>query len=187
MDDPRQIDWFDLSRLLSGTTTQRSAARALVRLRIMELLADYTPALCGTVPLGCDLPTSDLDIACCAPRLPPFAEVLRAHFGDQPGFECRTEPLGGVRSVVARFRTGRRRIEVVGQELPIFRQRAFVHMLAEALLLQRAGPEAIGEVRRLKREGRTTEEAFGELFALAGDPYEALVAIYEREILGVRG
>ena len=183
VEDPRNIDWFDTSRLLVGSKSQRSAARLLKRLEIFELLADYTPILCGTVPLGCDLPGSDLDIVCRAERLPAFKEILHLFFGDRPCFECTGMRLAGIESVVARFRAGRWRLEIVGQPVPVLRQRAFEHMLAEALLLHRAGLGANEEVRRLKQQGFSTEEAFGKLFGLRGDPYEALSKIYGREII----
>lgn len=183
MEDPRNLNWFDISRLFTGTPTQRSAARELSDLRVFELLEDYTPVLCGTVPIDCDIPGSDLDIACCVPRLLPFKEILHAEFGDKLSFECEEKNLEGIHSVVARFRAGDWSVEIVGQTVPVVRQRAFMHMLAEALLLFHKKTNAKQEIRRLKLDGLTTEEAFGKLFSLTGNPYTALSEIYLREIL----
>jgi hypothetical protein len=178
----RETNWFDITQLLGGTATQRSAAKTLINLRVFELLEDYTPALCGTVPIDCDIAGSDLDVICQTGRLVPFEETLRIHFGELPGFSCRRKKLAGVPSVVARFFVGGWRIEIIGQTIPVPRQRAFAHMLAEALLLSRAEYGANESIRELKRRGLTTEESFGELFSLPGDPYEALTHIYESEI-----
>jgi len=182
--DVRRINWFDVRRLLTGSATQRSAARTLIRLRLFELLENYTPSLCGTVPIGCDLPGSDLDIACFSPRLPPFAETLLLHFGEMPGFRCEEKKLQATPSIVARFYAEGWDIEIVGQTIPVPRQRAFAHMLAEALLLSKAEPDANEAIRELKRRGLSTEEAFGIHFSLSGDPYEALTRLYEEEVLG---
>ena len=182
--DAREINWFDPSRLLDGTSSQRSAALALKRLRIFELLEDYTPALCGTVPIDCDLPGSDLDVVCHAPRRLAFEETLRLHFGDLPDFDCATKTLEGEISVVCRFGFEGWRMEVVGQEIPVPLQRAFAHMVAEAHLLAGADSTARERIRQLKRDGLSTEEAFASLFGLKGDPYSALYQLYRAEILG---
>jgi hypothetical protein len=178
----RNTNWFDVTRLLGGTPSQVSAARTLIGLRIFELLDDYTPVLCGTVPINCDLPGSGLDVACRAPRPIPFEEILRMHFGELPGFSCDRKKLAGVSSVVARFVAGGWKVEIVGQDPPVPRQRAFAHMIAEALLLSRAAPGANERIRELKRGGLTTEEAFGRLFSLPGNPYDELTRIYMTEI-----
>ena len=179
----REINWFDVSRLLGGTAGQQSAASTLLKLGIFDLLEEYTPVLCGTVPIDCDLPGSDLDIICHAPRPIPFEETVRMHFGDTLRFRCRRKRLVGIPSVVARFHASGWKIEIVGQAVPVLQQRAFAHMVAEALLLSGAGPETNTNIRDLKRGGKTTEEAFGKIFSLPGNPYDALMQIYESEVL----
>jgi len=181
--EAREINWFDISRLLGGTPSQQSAARTLLSLGIFDHLEEYTPVLCGTVPIDCDLPGSDLDIVCHAPRLIPFEETVRMFFGEAPRFRCRRKKLLGIPSVVTRFPAGRWSIEIVGQDVPVLQQRAFAHMVAEALLLSGADPETNEKIRALKREGMTTEEAFGKTFSLAGNPYNALMQIYANEVL----
>ena len=182
--DARDINWFDLSRLLEGTPSQRSAALALKRLRLFELLEDYTPALCGTVPIDCELPSSDLDVVCHAPRRLVFEETLRIHFGDLPDFTCAVKTLVGEASVVCRFAFEGWRVEIVGQDVAVPLQRAFAHMVAEAHLLAGGPPSARDSIRDLKRQGLSTEEAFARLFGLQGDPYDALYGLYRLEILG---
>lgn len=46
------------------TDRQRQAHETLSALRIFDVLAKYRPVLTGTVPLGLDVDSSDLDIVC---------------------------------------------------------------------------------------------------------------------------
>ena len=55
-------DWRDLTYLLHGTATQRAAYHALEALQVSALLQALDPVLAGTIPLGIDVPGSDLDI-----------------------------------------------------------------------------------------------------------------------------
>jgi hypothetical protein len=184
MDDPRTINWFDPSRLLSGTASQRSAAVVTARLLIVELLSDYSPVLCGDVPIDCDIPSSSLIFACQAPRPIPFRETLYAFFEDRPAFVCEEKQYEEAVVVAAGFVEEGRRLEIVGRPLPVVRQSPFMQMAAEALLLFRGEEGANERIRQLKREGLTTEEAFARLFRLPCDPSEALADIYMKEILG---
>ncbi|MNU07861.1 hypothetical protein D3C72_2536480 [compost metagenome] len=52
-------------------------------------------------------------------------------------------------------------------------------MIVEARLLTLLGNEGREEVRKLKLAGLKTEPAFGQVLKLAGDPYEALLALYD--------
>ena len=181
MMDPHEIDWFDVSRLLDGTPCQRSAAEALLNARLMEKLGAYSPVLCGTVPIDCDLPESDLDMVCYAPDLDRMHEYLSAELGEMPGFAIKQKNLFGVDSVICRLQLGVWPVEIVAQPLPVQHQRAYGHMLAEALLLYRGGPEINDIIRGLKRRGLSTEEAFASHFGLPGDPYEALLHLYKEQ------
>ena len=183
MKEAWDINWFDLSRLLEGTPSQRSAACTLVESRVMELLAPYTPILCGTVPINCDIPGSDLDIICYAPNLPVFKESLYLFFSDKPVFSCEEKTLAGEHSVIARFRLGSWPVKITGQNIPVTGQRSFMHMLAEALLLSKSSPGAKQEIRLLKRQGKSTEEAFCAHFKIPGEPHHALVELFGNEVI----
>ena len=66
------------SRNLTDTGLRKRAAHAVLgELRIFEILAEFKPVLVGTVPLGIDLPASDLDIVCEVGALERFAGILR--------------------------------------------------------------------------------------------------------------
>lgn len=53
----------DTAYLAAGNERQRSAYRVLTELGLLERLASFNPILVGTVPLGIDIPDSDLDVA----------------------------------------------------------------------------------------------------------------------------
>ncbi len=180
---------LDPQNLSKGSERQKAAFRAIEKLEIFTLLKSYSPVLAGTIALGVDLPTSDLDIICASENLEEFAAKLKAHFGDQPGFRIRHKVISGMPSVVCRFKGPEEfPIEIFGQNQSVFRQSAVLHLLIEARLLSFAAAGARERIRQLKAAGRSTEEAFADCFALSGDPYEALLKIAnlaDHEILNI--
>ena len=132
-------------------------------LRILEILAEFKPVLVGTMPLGIDLPASDLDIVCEVGALERFAEVVRDAYGRYSGFELLRQPLSGCPAIVASFSSQGFSVEIVGQAIPIEKQSADRHMVVEERLLSLAGPAAREAIRALKRAGLKTEPAFAQL------------------------
>lgn len=166
--------WDDCSYLQAGTKRQRRAYRALAALNLFEVLAPFNPILVGTIPLKIDLSDSDLDIVCEARDLPAFERILRGALARHPEFSVRHQTVNDLPVVVCRFKFDGFPVEIFGQPRPVQAQNAFRHMAVEARLLALAGEAAREEIRQLKREGLKTEPAFGEYFALAGDPFETL-------------
>lgn len=168
-------DWRDPAYLLAGGDRQRAAYRALHDLRLFEDFDAFDPHLAGTVPLGIDLPDSDLDVICEVREPVAFEALLRESFGDYPNFQLKHKMIDGLPTVVARFRFADFPIEVFGQPRPVREQRAFRHMLMEARLLALGGDPARRGIRSLKAAGLKTEPAFGRYFNLPGDPYQTLL------------
>lgn len=167
-------------RNLTDTELRARAAHAVLgELRIFEILTEFKPVLVGTVPLGIDLPTSDLDIVCEVGALERFAEILRDAYGGYSGFELSRQPLSGCPAVLASFSSQGFSVELVGQAIPIAKQSAYRHMIVEERLLRFAGPAAREAIRALKRAGFETEPAFAQYFKLAGDPYRVLSDLYD--------
>src|SRR5689334_10748050 len=86
------MNWYDISYLLKGNERQKAAYHALKKLRIFEDLAEYSPVLVGTIPIGIDIESSDLDILLEARDLQILEEKLEtlyhpreAHYGEQNG------------------------------------------------------------------------------------------------------
>ncbi len=169
-------DFRTIAYLQGGTSTQRAAYDILTMLGVMETLAAYDARLAGTIPLDVDIPGSDLDIICqvAGAQRDAFAELLRKEYGHLAGFALARKQRYGQTIILCDFTCRDVPIQVYGSPEPVARQRAWVHMIAEAHLLAQAKPEDKEAVRALKLAGVKTEPAFAQVFGLAGDAYETL-------------
>jgi hypothetical protein len=172
-----RIPWQDIAYLGDGNERQRAAYGALESLGVMHILGAFSPVLVGTIPIGIDVQTSDLDIVCEAQDLVAFERRVIEAFGQGEGFRVRRKWIKGVPSVVANLRHGGFEVEIFGQPQPVAEQHAYRHMVVEARLLAIGGEEARREIRRLKASGLKTEPAFARYFGLAGDPFEVLLEL----------
>ena len=81
-------------------------------------------------------------------------------------------------AVVCASMSVRTPVEIVGMPIDSAQQRAYVHLMAEAKLLEQGGAQgsakARAAVRRLKRQSLKTEPAFAQYFGLKGAPYVAV-------------
>ena len=169
--------WQDISYLREGNARQQAAYRALESLGIMRILRAYSPLLVGTIPIGIDVQTSDLDVVCEARDLVAFERRVSEAFGQRVGFRIRRKSIKGVPSVVANLLHRGFEVEIFGQPQPVTEQHAYRHMVVEARLLAIGGEEARREIRRLKGAGLKTEPAFARYFGLTEDPFEALLEL----------
>lgn len=151
------------------------AYQVLQELKVFEALRDYSPVLVGTIPLGIDVPGSDLDIICEVYDLPGFQERVVAAFGQMKHFRVKQVSIGGTPSIIANFSYDEFPIEIFGQPRPVDQQSAFRHMQIEARLLTIGGVEARKAIRQLKQSGFKTEPAFAHYFRIEGDPYQRLL------------
>ena len=165
--------------LARGTPRQRDAARTLIEAGVFERLAAYGPALAGTIPIGVDVDGSDLDILCEVHDFRPFAADAARSFSRFEGFAWT--PLRfrqGALSATMRFLCGGYRLEIFAQALPVARQHGWRHMMVQARLLARERGDALrAAVMERRHGGMKTEPAFAEALGLAGDAYEALLAL----------
>jgi diadenosine tetraphosphate (Ap4A) HIT family hydrolase len=153
------------------------AHQILQELKVSEILLPYSPTLAGTVPIGIDIPGSDLDIICEVYDLPGFQDRVVAKFSQMSNFRIKQISIGGIPSVVASFIYGEFPIEIFGQPQTVNQQNAYRHMQIEARLLTIGGEKARKEIKRLKQSGLKTEPAFAHYFCIAGDPYQRLLEI----------
>ncbi|WP_394370273.1 DUF4269 domain-containing protein [Zobellia barbeyronii] len=56
-------------------------------MQILEKLKEYNPILTGTIPIGIDLPESDLDIICYCKDHSTFSFFLQQEFSHKEGFK----------------------------------------------------------------------------------------------------
>jgi hypothetical protein len=152
---------------------------ALAASKVLEALRGLEVRLVGTLPLGVDVATSDIDVVVHSEDPNEVAERLA--FPGLPFDElklwrwCRAP-----RPLVAAFNFGEWPFEVFASPQPITQQDAWRHFEVERRLLVLGGVEMRDAVRTRRLEGLKTEAAFAELLGLAGDPYEAISGLFAK-------
>ncbi|MDF2935256.1 MAG: hypothetical protein K0Q90_629 [Paenibacillaceae bacterium] len=166
--------------LAEGNARQQDAYRVLGELRVIEVLEKYHPVLVGTVPIDVDIAESDLDVICQVEEAERngFEALVKEALGERDGFEYASRVVDGLPRQVARFRYEGWALEIFAQPVPVEEQNGYRHMVVEHRLLQLLGDRGKEAIRKLKRQGFKTEPAFAKLLHLEGDPYTALLAMY---------
>ncbi|TDS12490.1 DUF4269 domain-containing protein [Sphingobacterium paludis] len=161
--------------LRTGTLVQRNVYELLEREGLFMKLQAYTPVLAGTIPLDICIPSSDIDILCCADDLNAFQEFVQLTFASRPGFSCSRLVVNDEPTVLAIFTIEDFAIEIFAQQIPVQQQNGYMHLVKEWEILTAMGQEFKQKVIALKLSGIKTEPAFAHLLRLTGDPYEALL------------
>jgi len=169
------VDFKNISYLQNGTVRQRQAYTTLKELNLFEDLSIYKPLLTGTIPIGIDLPESDLDIICHVSNHQAFAGLVTRLYENYAGYSLKQSVHTGMETTVACFRTDSFEVEIFAQNIPTDRQHAYQHMLIEHNILLKKGNDFKAEIIRLKASGMKTEPAFARLLGLPDDPYQALL------------
>ena len=145
-------------------------------LNVTGKLARFEPTIIGTPPLGIDVESSDIDIACTHDDLQEFGSEAAKCFDHLNGFRfehVRDLPDPAVRAF---FSTQGWDIELFCQTLPIQEQWGVRHFLIEKRLLE-IQPKLKSLVIQLKRSGLKTEPAFAAALGLDGDPFKAMLLL----------
>lgn len=124
-------DFTNISYLKEGNQRQQEAYKALTELLIFDELDVYSPVLTGTIPIGIDIPESDLDIVCQCSDHGEFTNKLTLLYADKDQFDVRVNTWNGLKSTIVSFWFGGFEIEVFGQDCPSQKQNAYKHMLIE--------------------------------------------------------
>ena len=132
---------------------------ALRRVGAMTALAGFDPHLAGTLQLGLNLPTSDLDILCHAAEPDIFAVALWVAFSGEKDFSLR-QWIVGDRPVIASFSAHGWPFQVFGQKKPVRKQNGWRHFLVERRLLRLGGTTFRAAIMRERVLGTKTEPAF---------------------------
>jgi hypothetical protein len=175
----QMTDFTDIAYLETGTPRQQEAWQQLTGNGILKLLQGFSPVLTGTIPINIDIESSDLDIICCYENAGLFMDVLIRHFSNYEGFALRETTINYTDSVIANFYLPGFEVEIFGQPTPVQQQNAYRHMLVEYALLQQHGEGFRRAVIDLKHQGMKTEPAFAWLLDLPGDPYQAMLDLYD--------
>ncbi|MFD1416676.1 DUF4269 domain-containing protein [Oceanobacillus jeddahense] len=164
----------NIAYLKSGNEKQRKVYNMIDQLLIMKDLQSYSPTLCGTIPLGIDTASSDLDIIMEVHHPQSFAETVYDCYGSYSGFRIKKKTIRGKPVVKANFTYGEFEFELFGQAQAVTDQYAYLHMVIEKYLLDE-NPLWKNKIIALKEKGLKTEQAFCDMLGLTGDPYEALI------------
>jgi len=171
------INFKNIDYLKSGTARQQLAWEEITRYKVLELLKKYNPILTGTLPIGIDVPESDLDIICECKNHLEFKTYLSENFSNKKEFKVYSTKQNGIYSTIAEFKTDNFLFEIFGQNIPTEKQNAYRHMLIEKEILNERGIEFRNKIMELKHNGIKTEPAFAQLLGLTGDPYKALLKL----------
>ncbi|MBE0411592.1 MAG: DUF4269 domain-containing protein [Anaerolineales bacterium] len=177
MTQPDIHSWYDLDYLARGNLRQRAAYQVLDELQVMQVLAQFNPTLVGTLPIGIDIPGSDLDIICDTDDLNAFSIIVKNKYGEHEDFHLKIKTIHHLPAAIASFSYKEFPIQIFAQPCPVEQQNAFRHMVVEARLLEIGGLKARQEIHQLKLRGLKTEPAFAHYFQLTGNPYARLLEL----------
>ncbi|SIQ58843.1 protein of unknown function [Maribacter ulvicola] len=171
------IDFENIDYLKVGNERQTSAYNNLTQYKILDHLKLYSPIVTGTIPIGIDIPESDIDIICECNDHNKFASVVIHHFSKMQGFHIYRSKQNDKEVTIAEFKTEKFLIELFAQNTPTKQQNAYLHMNIEYAILKEKGNSFQQEVIKLKASGLKTEPAFAKLLGLKGGPYEELLKL----------
>ena len=165
-----------ITYLESGNDVQRRAFEVINELDILNDMREYTPILCGTIPISIHIESSDLDIIMEVHEFDRFMKDVKTRYGRHDGFMLREAVIHDIPSVIANFQYGGFQFELFGQPRAVEKQNAYLHMIVEHHLLM-TFPHIRTEIIRLKELGMKTEPAFAQVLGLVGDPYDELIIL----------
>ncbi|MGI9450697.1 MAG: DUF4269 domain-containing protein [Geminicoccaceae bacterium] len=158
-------------------TTRPHFQKVVDDLNRLGCLAEFSPVVIGTPPLGLAIEESDIDIACSALDLEKFGDTARKHFGQFKTFSLRRFIESDEPAIVATFLNSGWKIELFCQALDVEKQAGVRNFFCIEQRLLRLEPGLRPEILRLKRGGLKTEPAFAKLLMLQGAPYEPMLAL----------
>lgn len=170
------MNWRDYSYLESGSKTQRKAHQVLNELKLFSILKNFDPALVSTVCVNLHTSESDLDIICHMTNESQFKSTVKQNFGNKANFQIWKRSNG---AIVAKFDTNIFPLEIFASDKPVEQQYAWRHLSIMHRVLS-IEPKIREKVRELKKKGIGTEEAFAQILALEGDPYEVFLTLEEK-------
>ena len=172
------IDFTSIEYLKDGNERQQRAYEVLTKYQVFPKLKPYSPVLAGTIPIGIDIESSDLDIICEVDLQfeEDFLDDIMFSRLIPADVEVKVENIlvNGEKSIVLNFMLEEFPIEIFGQNKPSLAQNAYRHMMAEYRILRDKGEEFKQKIIELKKQGIKTEPAFGMLLDLE-NPYKDLL------------
>ncbi|HCO68692.1 MAG TPA: DUF4269 domain-containing protein [Dysgonomonas sp.] len=165
-------DWRNIEYLRKGNEKQQKAYHVLQEINILSILKDFDPIVAGTIPIGIDIESSDIDILCHVSDFDSFIKIVQNNFSYCDRFSEKFNEEQ--QAYVSSFFHDHLEIEIFAQSKPSEIQNGFRHMLIENRILRLAGEKFRQKIINLKKQGYKTEPAFGKLLNL-DNPYSDLL------------
>lgn len=153
--------------------------------KTLEIFKKFNPCISGTIPLGIETETSDLDILFSSNDSQKFLSLCNEHFSHLTGYNCYESEYQGLNAIIVNFTYNDLDIELFMQDKDSFQQQANLHFLIEGRLLKLLGSEFKEKIQLLKQRGIKTEPAFGQVLNL-NQPYQDLIQLHyksDRELI----
>jgi hypothetical protein len=158
-----------------GNPNQQELWEDLEKWKILKNLIGFKPTLAGTIPIGIDTETSDVDILVKYNVPSHLQKICYAKFRNFANYSFSEKTISLRVTLICRFSTPKFQYEIFGQSLEPTEQYAWIHMMVENRFLSLANENFRETIRELKRSGLKTEHAFCEALALKGDPFKTLL------------
>ena len=167
-------DFINFDYLRFGNMKQQMVFKLLNSTRIFDIIEKYNPILVGTIPIGIDIDSSDLDIICEVYNLEEFEILMREKFSHFNKFKINkvNDEVLTVNFLIDDFE-----IEVYAQNIRTTEQNGYRHMMIENRILKLGEDLVRQKVVELKKGGLKTEPAFAKLLNLQGNPYDELLKL----------
>lgn len=156
---------------------------AIMDLKILKTLQTYRPLIAGTFPLGISVDGSDVDVILKADQLDSTEKLIRSSFGQCEDFDCCQTQVKGLSSFVAKFKYSGVKFELFCQSKESVEQTAYRHFQLEERLLRLGGSKFVENLLQRRQLGEKTEAAFASLLGLPGDPFDALLGLFQKSEL----
>lgn len=155
-------NWLDIEYLRSGNDRQKESYLLLQEINIMSILHPFDPILVGTIPIGIDIPESDLDIICCVNDPLLIQEYVLQYFSKCRSFSDYVKD----NVYVANFEYKTLYFEIYATNTATISQYGYRHMIIEDRILNLCDNSFREKILNLKEEGYKTEPAFGYLLKM---------------------
>jgi hypothetical protein len=127
--------FFTIDYLNKGNKRQRKAYEAIKELNILNDLSEFTPLLCGTLPIGIDIEGSDLDIIMEVTDFSLYESKVTKLYGEMENFKIKRSEINDIPFIKGNFLYQGFEFELFGNEQPVHKQNAYLHMIIEHKIL----------------------------------------------------
>nr|WP_291878310.1 DUF4269 domain-containing protein [Leptospira sp.] len=179
--------------LQMGNPKQQELWEDLEKWKILKNLIGFKPTLAGTIPIGIDTKTSDVDILAKFNVPSHLQKICYAKFRNLPNYSFSEKTISLRVTLICRFSTPKFNYEIFAQSIEPTEQYAWIHMMVEQRFLNLANQSFRENILHLKESGKKTEHVFCELLGLSGDPFKILLQWNQKsdddykELLSKRG